>query len=147
MSRLAHALQLHAERTLPLLDDGAREEALNALADFVATPLPSRFLRAARTLAQLARRDRQAATLRALGRRAFERAAERLDAVPALAPFSLLLTSLPADAPHARRLDALAVLVATHQELAGRLRDDEAQRKARFAELAALPPERRRRRG
>ena len=50
MSRLAHALHDEAARVLPLLDGAARHEALDALAAFVAAPLPSQYLRATRTL-------------------------------------------------------------------------------------------------
>jgi hypothetical protein len=148
-ARLARALLVEAARVLPTLAGEARGEALAAIDAFVARPLPSGWLRATRTLRALRRRARGERNLRTLAARSFARGLERLAALPLLDDETRsALAALPVDAGAGRRLEALAALVAAHQELAGRAREADATRRALKHEIATAPKpaERRRRR-
>jgi hypothetical protein len=154
VARLARVLIVEAAAVLPGLEGEARAEALAAIDDFAECPLPSRWLGATRTLRTLGRRARGEHNLRLLAARSFARGLERVAALSLLDETTrAALATLPLDAGAGRRLEALAYLVAAHQELAGRVRDADATQRTLKAEIAtesASPPskpsERRRRR-
>jgi hypothetical protein len=149
-ARLARALLVEAARALPSLDGDARGAALAAIDAFVAAPLPSRWLHATRLLRQLRRRARGERNVVTLAGRSFARGLERVRAEPLLDDDARqALAALTVDAGAGRRLEALASLIAAHQELAGRVRDGDATRRTLKAEIetaTAQPAERRRRR-
>jgi hypothetical protein len=148
-ARLARALLVEAVAVLPTIAAGeARDTALAAIDAFTAQPSPSGWLRATRTLREIGRRARGEHTLRKLAARSFARGLERVTALLD-EETSQTLAALPVDAGAGRRLEALALLVAAHQELAGRVREADATQRTLKAEIATAPSkpaERRRRR-
>lgn len=141
-ARLGAALATLAERTWPALSPDARTGTLPALDAFITAPSPSRFLVAARALADARRRSRGERIDLLLAERTFARGAARLAAVSFLDDETrAALVDQPHQAAAGRRLGALAALLDAHAELAARLRGadaahvtiDEAERRARPA--------------
>ncbi|MDB4969889.1 MAG: hypothetical protein JWN44_5578 [Myxococcales bacterium] len=126
-ARLGAALATLAVRTWPALSADARSSVLPALDGFVTSPSPSRFVLAARALADARRRMRRERLDALLGERTFARGATRLEAVGFLDDeLRAQLVAQPHDAAAGRRLGALAALLDAHAELAARLRSVEA---------------------
>jgi hypothetical protein len=150
VAELARALLVEAARVLPGLDGEAGSAALAEIDAFVAVPLPSRWLRATRTLREMGRRARGERNIAALARRSFDRGLARVGTVSVVGDAAReALSALPVDASSGRRLEALAALLEAHQEVAGRVREADATRRTLKAEIATAPSkpmERRRRR-
>jgi hypothetical protein len=130
---------------------GADEPALAAIDDFVATPSPSRYLRAARLLTAAARAARAARLDATFAGRAFDHGLARLQALPYLdAARAADLAATPLDPRAGHRLTALAMLLEAHHELAARVRRVDADRRQHLIPVAVerrrVPPNRRIRR-
>ncbi|MGZ3438860.1 MAG: hypothetical protein ACXVDD_05070 [Polyangia bacterium] len=127
VARLAAALATLAARTWPALAPAARARSLPALDDFVTRPSPSRFVAAARALADAGRRTRGERLDLLLGARTFARGAARLAEVEFVPDETRAqLVAQAHDAATGRRLGVLAVLLDAHAELAARLRGADA---------------------
>jgi len=144
VSALAPALLRHAVAAFAVSADDARGPALDALDQFLAAPPPASFLAAARVLRDLRRASLIEATAGATIRRSF---ADGLAAVGAVGlPPALVerLTEVPVEARAGQRLHALAVLVRTHDELAGRVAAEASEMRRRLLESAPRRPKTRR---
>jgi hypothetical protein len=127
--RFAAELARVAARTLPELAGAERHQAIAALDQFLAAPSPSRYLAAARTLADCRRATRARRLGESLAVKAHARALGRLRELPFLDDeTSAALESLPIDIASGRRLLALAALLDAHAGLAARVRQADALR-------------------
>ncbi|MEW5850902.1 MAG: hypothetical protein AB2A00_19100 [Myxococcota bacterium] len=121
VSRLAASLLQSALRTFRLVPDEKRGPALEALDSFLAAPGPLTFLRASRVVNELGRTALLARLGSAGMERSLARGLETLAKVPEMDPaVTERLRALPVDPRAGRRLEALAALIITHQELASR---------------------------
>lgn len=149
---LARALLLHARQAFRTMPEPSRELAFQAIDRFVGEPRPSLFLAAVRELDDLRRRGLIESTAATTLRRGRAAGLEALRAVPGF-PAGItdrLEQGLPLDARTGHRLQALAALAASYQELAGQVAADtdemrqrlrtQARRSARAK--AAKPPAR-----
>jgi hypothetical protein len=144
VSALAPALLRHAVAAFAVSPDHTRGPALDALDQFLAAPSPAAFLVAARVLRDLRRASLIEATAGATIRRSF---ADGMAAVAALRlprPLIERLAEVPVEARAGQRLQALAVLVRTHDELAGRVAADASEMRRRLLESAPRRPRPRR---
>jgi hypothetical protein len=136
VSALAAALLRHAVAAFAVSADDARGPALDALDQFVAAPSPAAFLAAARVLRDLRRESLIEKTAGATIRRSF---ADGLAAVGGLGlPPALVerLAEVPVEARAGQRLQALAVLVRSYDELAGRVAAEASETRRRLLESA-----------
>lgn len=125
--RLAARLATLATRVWPELAPETRAPAVVALDAFIVTPSPSRFVAAARALADARRRSRAARVDTLLAERRFRRGAARLDAVAFVDEATrTALAAQPHTSAAGHRLAALAALLEAHAELAARLRSADA---------------------
>lgn len=126
-ARLAATLATLAERAWPELLPDTRPDAVVALDAFVAAPSPSRFVAAARALAEARRQSRRLRLDTLLAERTFARGAARLSSVPFVDEATrAALLAQPHTAGAGRRLATLAALLDAHAELAARLRSADA---------------------
>ena len=120
MRKLARALFRRAQATVGALPADGQARALAAFDDFLEDPGPSRFLATVRILASEERVAARQRLARDTAGRAFE------DGIAALGASGLdpdtvrALADRPAAPGVGARLEALAALIATHRELAGR---------------------------
>ncbi len=155
MNTLARALVPIAHRAFclpvarPIEDEPLLAFALDAIDGFLAAPVASRYLTAARALGELTRLRRRSTTLEKLARRSLDVELGRLDALlptPGSDQPSAIeqLRALPPDPRAGRRIQALAALLEAHRALAVRVRAPE-QHRARITlpEGAAEPARRR----
>jgi hypothetical protein len=143
MSELARALVPIAHRALALPASRSSEDApllagaLDAIDGFLAEPVASRYLRAARALAELTRLRRRTTELEKLARRSLSIELGRLESMlpvddDAATSAAAELQALPPDPRAGLRVRALVALLEAHAELAVRVRAPERHR-ARMA--------------
>jgi hypothetical protein len=137
LSELPRRLAATAARTLALPaapdaeDPGLQAAALDAIDEFIASPVAHRYLAAVRALSQLSRLRRRSGGIERLARRAIDAELDQLEQsalLPQAAEGATLieqLRALPADPRTPRRLQALAALLEAHREIALRVRAPE----------------------
>jgi len=118
---LAHALLSRAAHVFPTITEEALDPALAAVDTFVAAPSPASYLVAVRALRTASgTRPRHTVAVR-LSTQRVARARGTLATLPRLDPSLLVgLQDLPVDSRAGARLHALACLLGTWTELAGR---------------------------
>jgi hypothetical protein len=144
VSALAPALLRHAVAAFAVSPEQARGPALHALDQFLAAPSPAAFLAAARVLRDLRRASLIEATAGATIRRSFADGLAALGSAGLPPELVERLAELPVEARAGQRLQALAALVRTHDELAGRVAADASDMRRRLLESAPRRPKTRR---
>ena len=155
MNPLARALVPIAHRALclpagrPAEDEPVLAAALDAIDGFLAAPVASRYLAAARALGALTRLRRRSTQIEKLARRSLHVELDRLASVlgsPSSDETSAIdrLRALPPDPRAGRRVQALVALLEVHRALALRVRAPE-QHRARLALPEQVPESTRRR--
>lgn len=142
---LARALLANAMAAFTVLPPERRGSSLAALDAFLAAPSPATFLAASRVLAE-SRRNRllESAAAPALAQDFADgiAALRTLTSIPAEL-VDRLEADLPFDARTGRRLQALAALTRSYDELLSRVVADVEQMRKRFRHLAPRRPKRR----
>jgi hypothetical protein len=141
-SRLARALLARALGVLPRLPPAARTAPLDAVAAFTERPNGATYLAAHRALGQALRGHLVEAIAGATIRKAFADGVEALRRVEGM-PSALadqLAQDLPQDTKAGARLTALAALLDTYEQLAGRIVEDKARLRSRWRAGGAARP-------
>ena|GEM_PF-2594582 len=119
------------------LRDGQAAAVDEAVACFVERPAPSTYLQAVRQLAVVRHRADQQHAAQILAPRRYDRAQQTMsDSALISDEDKALLAQLPVGPHSGPRLSALCALLEAHEELAGRIRRLEAERRA---SIRALP--------
>ena len=132
--RLSRALIPLAHRALslpaaaPEEDEPHLSRALDAIDGFLAAPVGSRYLMAARSLAALSRLRGRSTQVQMLARRALDGQLARLEERGVLGEQLGVLRDLPPDPRAGRRLQALGALLEAHRAIAVRVREPESHR-------------------